>query len=438
MACDLSNTVIHFKESGTKIRPLSVDVRHSRRQDNQFDHVQAKVTKAAGEHIINNATHKEPVTIDIEGDHTLYRGYYATDEVSYGDSTAILNIMDPRRLLKNGFIDKEWNKITLENLVNYIYDQFQDPYGVISGPQFNEPDSDELKLQFEHINENNSWRPSVSNPLNTETTERNKKAGETELGIRNWLRETTPMVNGDGQFDFREETPYSALEETVDIWETDWWIKSDGTLVIGMPDLDPNAYPASRYKGDWFITQYNFPQNPTPIKGVYVKGKMDHKGGHDDNVGNDIWQWVTDKKKFETRAYAGFNNDDLTETIVLNKKNSSDPETLKEVAKRGLIRKFTEMNRGSVIIDPLSSVDVDLEGFCKLKQGDRLVIPGGWGCDEPDSGMYTVHNIQHKINGDDGWSITLQVTQDITEKLQTEFWYFDPTDADMSENGGAP
>ena len=440
MTCNLANTIIHFHKSGIKVRPLSLDIRNDRRETDQFDSVQATLTSEAGEYIIDHNVHKEPVTIEM-GDHgyILYRGYYANDGVQLGSGESILKIQDPRRILRDGYINKEWGRASLETVATYVFNHRADPHGVLTGLEFNTPDADELALQFEQMNDRKHWEPSWSDPLNAETEEDglrdDSEVRDWKLGAENWLRETLPLVDGDGNFDFRDDSPYDCLREVANIWETDWYVKRDGTLIVGNSDLNADVFPASRYRGDMWVEEYNLPQDPTPIKGVYVKGKKDYKGGHDDGTMEDIWNFVTDKEKFETRAYAGFTDPDLTETVVLDeKKNTADPETLKQIALRGLLKRYMQSNKGNLILDALTSEEVDTEDFCDLGIGDRLVIPPGWGCGKPDPGVYEVHSVHHKISGSDGWTITVKVTQEVTKDLEEKFWYFDPTDPEQTQD----
>jgi len=381
---------------------------------------------------------KEPVTIELSHGKVLYRGFVENDAVGLGKGTAMVEISDPGKILRTGSIDKEWGKITLLNVVRYIKNQINDPKNVIKGVRFTTPNPDEMRLQFPEIAEvESSSGEQVRNPPEDHS--------KSQLGIANWLRETIPMTDGDGDFDFRQETPYSALNEVCEIWETDWTVDNEGNLVIGLRDLEADVYAGSQFAGDMYITEYNLPQNPTPLKGVYVKGKMEQKGGHDDNIAEDIWNFITDKQKFETRAYSGFTNTDSTETVVLNRKNTSNPKTLKEIAKRGFLKRFKRANSGTIVIDALASMDLDAENpdpdssvplqyFCEMGIGDRIMVMDGWGCGKPDPGVYSIESVHHKIDGQSGWSVTIKVAQDVTDNLETNFWYFDPTDPDMTQD----
>jgi len=427
MSCDLSNIHIHFIESGIKVRPFSLDVRRSRQTDNQFDHVQAKLTRTAGDHIIDNHVDKEPVEIIADADGSrLYRGWYTSDGVKLGENTSILEISDPRKILKVGTIDKEWGRITLEKYKNSVFERRVDPHNVLTGKEFTTERVDDTKLQFQ-----------------TDGASQEDIENEPEFmdGVFNFAAEITPMVNGDGNFDFREDSPYSALMEIADIWETQMWVDQNGKLMIGHPDLSATIYPAGQGANNWHISEWNLPENPAPLKAVYVKGKMDQKGGKDTNL-EEAWNVLTDKKKFQTRAAAGFLDDDSLEEVVVvsGKKETTDPEVLKKMARGAFYNKHTENNRGSIIINCMVDNEIPVSQYAGIDIGDQIAVNQfESGCENIREGLYTVHSIQHDINGSDGWSITLEVNKAITNggDVKDRFWYFDPTDPDMTEDGNA-
>lgn len=425
MTCSLSNIIVHFTESGIKIRPFSLDVRRSRQNDDQFDHVQATITNKAGQHIIDNHVDREPVKIVADDDgNNLYRGWYTTDGVRLGESKSILEIADPREILRTGTIDQEWNKISLESVVNYIFERRQDPHNVLTGVDFPTPKVDTVKAQ--HLYKDDNFN-----------VEQDPETGQPLWGVADFIKDVNPLQNGDGNFDFREESPYSALIEVTDIWETQLWVDQDGTLKIGHPDLSATVYPGGRGPNNWHISEWNIPENPTPLKAVVLKGKMDQKGGKD-NIAEEAWNVITNKKKFQTRAAAGFlDDDDLSEVMVVSgKKETTDPKVLKRMARGAFLEHHTEKNRGNIIINAMVENEIPISQYAGVDIGDRIFVNNfSADCNKLKEGLYDIHSIQHDINGEDGWSITLEVNKAITDgqKFKDRFWYFDPTDPEMTE-----
>jgi hypothetical protein len=411
MSCDLSNVAIHFLESGIKVRPFSIDIRRSRQNDNKFDHVQATITREAGEHIIDKHTFKEPIEIKIDEENVIYRGWYKTDSTSLGRNEAVLEIKDPRKILRSGTVDQEWHEITLKNVVEYIFERRQDPHNVLRVPSILSSQAHELKAQH------------------------NVFLNGSDM-VEDFLLETIPFANGDGNFDFREESPYSALMEVMSIWETSFWVNKNGILVVGPPDLLGDTYGAGRGYGNWHISEWNLPDNTTPLKAVVVKGQMDQKQLQE---GDKDWGIITDRQKYETRAAAGFLDDnELEETIILNgKKETTDPKALKNMARSAFKKQHTKNNRGSMVIDVTASSGIPTSEFVDLRVGDRVLVNNAnVRCDVLNEGVYAIHSVQHDITGSDGWTITLEVTKTITNgsELKERFWYFDPTDPDMASD----
>jgi hypothetical protein len=423
MACDLSATTVRFTKSQINITPYSLDVRQSRQEENTFDHIQATISKKAGDAVLDNHIENEPVEILMgESSSKLYRGWFTFDALSHGESQSVLEIKDPRKILMRGYIDKEWGQITLRKLVNYIFLQRDDPQNVITDVEFASPDVDLSKLQIED--------PTDWYGIDVQRTP--EGATEWSSGLVNFMEETNPAGSGDGNFDFREETPHSALLEACNIWETSFWIRPDGTLVIGGPELETTVYSGGRGPKNWHISNWNLPEIATPLKAVVVKGKMDQKGGKDGNA-EEFWNVITDKKKFQTRAAGGFLNDDnLEETIILNdKRPTTDPKVLRSMALRAFYEHYTQNNRGSITINANVDNEIPPSQYAGLTVGDKI-IPNNIGsdCDKINPGLFDIHSIQHDINGKEGWKITLDVSRSIVDadRLETAFWYYDPTE----------
>lgn len=424
MGCNLDNVTIDFKSSGVRIRPLSVDIDRSRQERDQFDAVFAEVTAAAGDHIQTNYTKKEPVTISV-GSTTLYYGYAQHDCVNHGRTRSTLTISDPRRLLREGIVDKEWNQVNLTNVTRYIYEQIPDPEGVLTGIELSDPELDVTKLQTETM-------------FGLDRTVQ----GATELtsDIIEWAADLNPLREGDGNFDFREETPYSAMMEVCDIWEVEMFMRHDGTLVVGIPQMESTVHPAGLGDEIWRVVEYNIPENPTPLKGVYVKGGTAVAPAESGDSNVTTYDVTQDLNKLQTRAYAGFTNVSSDETLVGSARDTSDPTSLKDIARRKLINTVSQNNSGNIVIDVLAS-DVPDSWFEDFKPGGHIaLLVAGHDCIDAKDGLYDVHSVQHRLDGSEGWSVTLKVSAAITDagSIETKFWYFDPTDPSMTEDGGPP
>lgn len=408
--------------TGTKIRPYSYDIRLAAQGDKQFDHVQAIVTEEAGRYIMENNYSREPVEIRNQEDGSvLYRGFYSKDNIQLGESKATLEINDPREILGLGSIDKEWNSITLKKLTKYIFKNRVDKYNVLTGLRFATPKVNDEKVQYED--------PYIEVPGARESL-------DAIQATEDFVRDLNPWGGGDGNFDFREETPYSALMETVNIWETQFWVDSDGTLVIGHPDIETTIYPAGDGEGNWKITEWDLPANPTPLKAVVVKGKMEQKGGHDDSLSEDVWNVVSDKKKYQTRAAAGFLDDNDLEKVIMvqGKKETSNPKALRRMARGAFLKIHSQQNSGSITIDADSDNGVPLSDYAQISIGDHIQVNNfKTDCNKLKSGLYSVQSIQHDITGTDGWSITIDVNMAIQDKsaFKDKFWYFDTGDSSM-------
>lgn len=432
MTCNLSHIKVNFVKSGLSFRPYTLDIRRSKQSGNTFDHAQAELKREAGVKIQDKAQSNEPIKIiGTEGGDVLYRGWYRDDAATLGTTKSTLKIVDPRKILKTGTVDKEWGRITLQKVVEYIVNRRQDPHNVITGVEIAEGKVDISKLQ--HPTADFPLLPSFSR-------DRTYAFPKANNALTDLYKETVPWNDGDGNFDFREESPHSALMQVCDTWETEFWVDQDGTLYIGNPARTIDIHGAGRGSKNWYISNWELPNNPEPLKAVVVKGKMDQKGGVDNNL-EELWNVISNKKKFQTRAAAGFlNNDNLSETLVLKgKRETADPEVLKNIARRKFLKQHTNGNSGSVRINAMYDNNISQSQYCNVDVGDAIMVNNidtSEDCQDIEEGLYGIYGLKHDISGDSGWEIRLDVNQIITDakNMQTKFWYFDPTKSDMTED----
>lgn len=244
MACVLENTYLDFKNSGAQIRPVDLMSRQEEGKDDQF---RAKITKQAGTYLSSRIIDREPVEWNIAGE-PVWRGWVEQAGLTVGKTTASIVLNDPLKILEMGVIDKEFYVTTIDQVVNYIWEQMHDGQGVLRGPEFTAP-SGNIKTQH--------------NP---------PFADVYEAALATWALEQVPLINFDGQLDFRGENPREALAEVCRVFNTTMFVRPDGTFVIGPPDMEPNVYGAGTHEGTWKLTNYNIPESKRPVGSVYVKG----------------------------------------------------------------------------------------------------------------------------------------------------------------------
>lgn len=431
MTCDLSTIKIEFLVSGLTLRPYSLDIRRSRSNENNFDYVKAELRKEAGEEINNEAVRKEPVEI-VAGENRsrIYRGWYKQNSVTLGESKSTLKISDPRKILRSGTVDKEWDSITLKNVVEYIVGRVQDEHNVLTGWGMTSPKANTSKAQHNTA----AFLPrSDSN-----------KESDFSNALADFAKELVPFQEGDGNFDFREESPYSALKEVCDIWETSFWVDQDGTLYIGKPTMSADIYTAGRGSDNWYISEWDLPNNSTPLKAAIVKGKKSEKEPDEDVPfgGDGIWGVVANQKKFQTRAAAGYlNSNELEETLVIDgKKETANSETLQRIARRKFFEEHSKGNRGSVSINAMVENNISQSQYAGVDIGDKIAVNNlDADCNKLKEGLYDITGLKHNIDGTNGWQIRLDVVESITDadKIASKFWHFDPTDPEMSQDNEA-
>jgi len=155
--------------------------------------------------------------------------------------------------------------------------------------------------------------------------------------------------------------------------------------------------------------------------------------------GDGIWSVVADQKKFQTRAAAGYlNNNELEETLVISgKKETADSEALQRIARRKFVEEHSKGNRGSVTINAMVENNISQSQYAGVDIGDKIAVNNlDAKCNKLKEGLYDITGLKHNIDGTDGWQIRLDVVEAITDadQISSKFWHFDPTDPEMSDD----
>lgn len=402
---------LHFVllNSGVRIIPLELDIREDQNKD---DYARITMTNTAAQVVQRNYRPKEPVAIEHDGE-AIKRMMIPKGGVSVGETSGTVELYDPLILLEEGSIEGEYNKATMRELVNLVYGQVVDPQGVITGVRFN---TDASEVRYQHP-------PGKFIPTTF------------GIDVADTIYELTPFVDGDGWFDFRDDTPRKALAEICQAFGTGMFINTEGTLVIGFPDAEPNAYVTGVDRDfHWNLLDYNIPDYEQPVGKVVVRGATE---ATDTETAlaitapaaslalsyNDTLEKVT---PYASAQFAGGGG--RVKTIEYGQ--SSSLGTLEAVAKNALVRSWRNARSGTIRVSTVANGS--MANISEVKIGDVIQVHGDQDCGIPTSTLRIV-GIHHDMSTRGTWNIEFSVTALLPSKIQTDTWEYTPLDSTGGE-----
>lgn len=413
MTCGLSEGAeLHFLASGIRVIPYRATIQVNK---HELSHARVKLSREAGELVDGYHRKHEPVEIKVDGE-VIGRFYIPNQAVNLDGEDAWLKLYDPRKILEHGSINRYYDKISAQDIIEDIYDELEDPYGVITDIRFaQESIRDEISEDFRH----------TYDILVDDNFELLEKA---DLWVLRTVNKYTGWLGEEGGFDFEDVSPAEALKMVMDEFEVESWVDHNGVLWLGAPEMDAKLYAAA--PGELAVSEYNITELMTQTRGVKIEGPY-----------TVVWQdsrrsmWglvgasglnIDDHLRAVGMATIGYSGDIITETID---KNVNSLEALEDIAARTLRRRLFEDRNGNLVINGDLSDPSD-EPLQHITIGDlvALVPPPDRECQEKiDEGLFLVTGVTHELHPADGWTVTIRVGQLPNREIRTRSWLFDPT-----------
>lgn len=428
MACSLADTKLVFESSGIEVIPFDVDFRTKR---GKLDYAKARLTRTAGEYIAEQFDEFEPVRIEVDG-HVIRRLMLVENPIKLGVDHAFLTLADSREILKRGVIDKVFHKATLGEVLDYIYEQTDDPNGVLIDARASDPGMEGIVT--EDYQEKYEWFFATNDYYKILTTELEEWGDNVSHKALRFINNLTGLLGKEGGFDFNGITPAEALYEVEQQFGLESWVDDDGVLWIGKPDVMADLYFASGEGSDTLrIKEYNVTEDAIPVAGVKIGGtytitmRSNYYGGPNRTL---------EKTKLQSWAVARWTTKKNGRMIVLDSKKVIKGEDLAIHALTRLLSEIYDSKGGNVVLNPLASSTVHGHPAA-IRVGDHLAVVGNIheGCNQKiESDLFVVNGLHHRISSEVGWEITADVGKLVNpDELEVDFWYFDPTNEEMLE-----
>lgn len=394
---------VWFKASGIEVQPLTFE---TRLDDGMDDWGRATFTRQAADVIKDGIIDFEPVDIYAE-DTKIWRGFVREDSITVSKTDGELTMYDPIKVLDYGYVDKEYQKVNLGDIVEDILENdVHDPHGVLTGTIYPEANPNTTKLQhgkFFGVGANNGGGDLF-------------ELSATSAGVEDAIRDITPFMSGDGNLDFREETPLEAFREIAEVWDVNVFTTKNRKLAFGFEDSLEDNHGAGRGASLWRLRDFNVPKMQIPFGRVIVKGTTPtFSDGNQDWSGAPM-RFLKSVDPANRYGWASYENYEGPVTVMEYTK-SEDPATLQAVASRVLINKFINANQGSLTLDVLAS-DVGLEAIRDIRVGSYIMTQENDNCGIV-GGKFRINGVRHIYDPKKGWLAELDVVSVIDDTINT-------------------
>ncbi|UBF22610.1 baseplate hub [Halorubrum tailed virus 25] len=432
MTCSLKGGPdLKFLESGLTLNIRDLTTRSSR---GRYDHAKIQLSKKDGDLLAREGIPNEPVHVVF--DEVVQNRYiYPKDSLEIGHREAWLKIYDARKILDSGILSNYFNEVEVGDVMDYILENREDPYNVITGWKAVTPETAEQSRQDaeEDVREfllgADADAPQtglISGPLYN-------GIGALARFIGFMGKSQAMPYNTFRGLDFEDVSPNQAIAIMEDTFNFQSWVDNDGILWIGQPEANPqNRYIISGSSEDreYVMKEYNVTEGSNLVTQIEITGKT--KWG----VDSDILRGGESKNELFPIAKAYIVDDDGN-PVPGPKLAPSRPvdiwdlAALEDAATQALVNEQLNFRNGTIVFNGAASKDKDT--LAQMGVGDQVIVGDyiSHHCaNEADGGAYVVEEVQHKVNTRTGWSITAKVGT-IPPEIDSASFYWNATDQEV-------
>ena len=402
MSCGLPGGLeVHFLDSGVRLEPYGID---SRSEKGMYDYAKVHISKKAGEVVAANTSTGEPVHVLVGG--TVHGRYVLPqNSLSIGTDDTKMELYDAEKILTSGAISKTFHQATLDEVVGYIFERVDDPYGVLTDyslvrdtglPEY----AVSVKQNITEWFFNEDYDPD-------EYTGLLGTVRDIETTMLSWL-ELLPLIDLDNyEISLEEATPKEAMDAVADTFGIEYWVDREGVLWVGIPTFRPTrdiGITSDDHGNEpYALSDYNVTLGDTPVKTVVVRGKTrwyKDRNGSGENDGAHLYP----------QAIVSTELDDGLITADPEPLNLQSLAAIEYAAQTRFVNEWTEYKSGNIILNGLASQKQ--QELATLDVGSLLAVTPSFleHCDRPgEGGLFTVRRVQHTINRRRGWKVTVEV-----------------------------
>jgi hypothetical protein len=466
MACgQQGNWTIRFPQTTGPNGPMELlpESLTLRQKTDDLDYCRASFSPNVGEELKPHTRRRGDGQLRYQQEaHVLYNGTlisrlrFTPDNVSYDDSFTKIELDDLQKSMDTETIDTQYPKARLRDIYTDIYERVKAFNNFFEGMKFTIPDDmvtevwGELGLGEDWDRRTGLFETGIHVKEVKGIASEIAKIGSPMAMQKLRSDEHKELLDSNYAFDFRDDSPFKAIQKLNDKFGAETWTGRDGYLWVGERATHGNMFYAARDDHRALTLQNATIRHPRdPILGVIVEGKwIDPKGFE---TGLDMWaDWfnpMQDGEGGDVRAQGVCVRDDISTGEVVKFQDTEASRTaLEPLAREKFMSLMKQQHSGQVNINPKDS-GFDFGHPALLKPGDFIhVVPeekhfqspnenSGRIGTQPDyvsdcedyvnNEIYHVTGVTHTIEGE-SWNISLDVAMYPDEPIRSGLRYFDP------------
>lgn len=393
MSCDLKGGPdLVFPASGKSYKIKDLSTRSAR---SIYDHARVKLNKEDGEEIHQTVDDWEPALIEFDG--VVENRYaYRKGSVKTTRKSARLTIYEARKVLDQGVLTNQYDTVTVSEVMNFAVDNKKDPHNIITGWQAVGGAGGESKSSIGTL-------AGIASQF---------------LALIGEIREAE--FRG---IEIEDETPNQVIGRLEEMFGLTTWVETDGTLFIGQPEAVPkNSHSISGDPLDssYAMKSYHVLEGAYPITLVKLIGETHWHGGSGRAEPTELLPMA------EAAILDGGEVADGSTVTNEDPLPIFELDSLETAARNLLIEKLMEYESGTIVFNGAASDEK--AKLANMSFGDTIYVSpqiSGYCKTAADGGLYTVHEVQHKVSPQQGWKITVEVGL-IPSSMESMAIYYNP------------
>lgn len=403
--CGLQDGItIEFPRSDVTVRPYQGDIRAERRN---FSHADFELSKEEGELVRNFVEQREPAYIVFDETRGR-RMFYPPDGLSFKydlreNEKAELTLVDARKALQYGTINKIFGNTNLFEVVSYIHRNREDPFDVIKHFNFVGENLGRTERTAAFTPGSEALLPDmIGDPAD-------RFVAQGASLVANLLEMEEQAKEYYAGFEFKDISPLQALQIVTDEFGVNSWVDVDGVLHIGIDGTRGQVMGTIAGDDGIVLKRYSITQSSNVTDSVGIRGPymtLDNK-----EVAG-VFELPGTGRQIQVLAEAELEGFEGSMMALEAEKRATNLDSLRKSAERILIQEVMEDTEGSFQVNAIASEKTNVLG--RIDIGDKIIIDGSIRekCDENVvTGGFLITSVQHNFSTRRGWTITCDASR---------------------------
>lgn len=399
MKCGLPQGVsVELPNHDIEVVAEELDIRKRRRN---YTVANLQVNDEAGRLLSRYSTEGALAFIKINGQR-VDRMYLSPWQIQFKETlrekrVADVQLQDPRKVLRRGSIEKNFDREPLSRIAEYVVSRREDPENVITGVTVEQDTIPESVQAFKEQLDRIKYIQDIFKPR------------------PDAVKEFDPRVT----FQWDGVTPLEALSQLTDRYAINWWVEDDGTIRLGSDVSRASSVVATfGNKKDIALKRYTVTEPARLTSAIHLRSPHVVRGESFSISGDSI----------SLIGEAELNNRRGAVLSLEAKGEYTEPSEIQAAAARQLTNTIMDETHGSIEINGMASEKKGV--VANMDVGDLVYVDDTVGvrCErEVSTGTFVITSLKHRISETQGWRAILEVSKYPEENsIETRAVFYDP------------